>query len=143
MAMSCNHSNPSHRYCVECGYRLVSQQNKSTCPECGKPFDLSDPTTFSLQPNSEKGIGIYLVLSIISALAALSVAPAWTRRPSGADLYLALAPLLGMLLLAVCLSAAGFLSRRKVAYRVIYLVFFFVYIMIEIGIVIDVFYGGI
>ncbi len=39
--------------CAECGY-LLRGLPTARCPECGRPFDLDDPTTFAVQNAAAK-----------------------------------------------------------------------------------------
>jgi hypothetical protein len=58
-------------YCRSCQYELVGL-NKGRCPECGRPFDPADPTTFQARRrglHALLGIGLSLVIGIAVVLA--------------------------------------------------------------------------
>lgn len=40
---------PDSAVCLDCGYLLRGLRDP-ICPECGRPFDPGDPTTFNLKP---------------------------------------------------------------------------------------------
>jgi hypothetical protein len=75
-------------YCRKCNYNLAGNRSR-TCPECGRPFDPADPTSFRVKPERLKNA--WIILAIYLAPLALSLLfwlvkmeGDWGPRPRGA-----------------------------------------------------------
>ena len=66
------------RYCLGCGY-IIDNLPEPRCPECSRPFDLSDPSTFTYeQQGAKKTRRILLVAAMYLMPLALGTA-FWLR----------------------------------------------------------------
>jgi hypothetical protein len=105
---------PEPKRCLACGY-ILDHLPEPRCPECGRPFDPGDPTTFARGAprgwlSSVAHALLAALLIVVSGVAGLCVgAYLWHKQGhyylSGADQALA----------ATCIAVAGFVvcgSRR-------------------------------
>jgi hypothetical protein len=60
------------KYCLDCGYMLIGL-SQDRCPECGRPFDRADRSTFRSYPRLTWPKRIALVLLVIVAVAASAI----------------------------------------------------------------------
>jgi hypothetical protein len=65
--------------CLGCGYSLRSLQAR-TCPECGRPFDLSDHTTFDRSTTAEsfRHRALRWTAGILTGVAVLHLVLGWS-----------------------------------------------------------------
>jgi len=66
---------PAAAHCLGCGYALDGLATPGKCPECGRPFDLQDETTFTFKPPMLRWRYWLpaLVLAMIASIASIAV----------------------------------------------------------------------
>ena len=108
--------------CLDCHYSLENL-TENRCPECGRPFDPTDPTTFEGERLSRGRRVLLLAIGCCTYIASfyylfMSDGPASDQRHLLSDLgaiaFVALIPTLGITLLSssLLIIVSKFVARR-------------------------------
>jgi len=63
-------------HCIECGYSLAGL-DRQRCPECGRPFVRTDPSTWNPNPGKAPKLETYALIGGATALAIAAALPIW------------------------------------------------------------------